>query len=168
MAAPQAVLFFLFLCFGTRLDADQLPDPMRPGILAPEFHLQDLDGRSHYLSDFKGRVLIANFWASWCAPCREELPSMNRAWSTLKHEAVVMLAINVGEERQAVEAFVEDYPIDFRVLLDSDGEIGRRWGVRGLPTTFIIDPRGEIVYRVVGERNWDDLTLPRHVFTDGH
>lgn len=74
-----------------------------------------------------------------------------------------MLAINVGEDQQAVSAFIEDYPIDFGLLLDSYGNISQRWQVRGLPTTFILNPKGEIVYRVVGDREWDDVNLLQQV-----
>ena len=123
---------------------------------APPFHLRDLDGDFRHLSDYRGRVMVVNFWASWCSPCRKELPSMNRAWSLLQNDGVVMLAINVGEDREAVTAFLEDYPIDFPVLLDSHGNISQRWRVRGLPTTFVLNTRGETVYQVVGEREWDE------------
>jgi peroxiredoxin len=126
---------------------------------APPFHLQDLDGVFHHLTDFRGRVLIVNFWASWCSPCREELPSMNRAWAELRDEGVAMLAINLGEDREAVSAFTKDFPIDFNVLLDSRGNIGMRWQVTSMPTTFVVSPRGEIVYRIMGSREWDSDQL---------
>ena len=84
---------------------------------------------------------------------------MNRARRLLEPKDVAMVAINVGEDRQAVQAFVQDYPIEFNLLLDSYGNISQRWQVRGLPTTFILNPRGEIVYRIVGEREWDNAEL---------
>ncbi|MET0052771.1 MAG: TlpA disulfide reductase family protein [Candidatus Thiodiazotropha sp.] len=130
---------------------------------APPFHLQDLQGRYQHLQDYRGRVVIVNFWASWCGPCREELPSLNRAWAALEPRGVAMLAINLGEEAEAVNAFLADFPIAFPVLLDRRGTFAQRWRVQGLPTTFVLNPRGEIVYRVVGERAWDDATLLRQV-----
>ncbi len=133
---------------------------MRP---APPFHLQDLEGRHHHLQDYRGRVVIVNFWASWCVPCRQELPSMNRAWARLKPRGIAMLAVNLGEEADAVKAFLADYPIEFPVLLDRRGTITQRWRVRGLPTTFVLNARGEIVYRAVGEQAWDDETLLRQL-----
>jgi thiol-disulfide isomerase/thioredoxin len=126
---------------------------------APPFHLQDMQGSYKHLSDFRGRVMIINFWASWCQPCRQELPSLNRARQALAEDEVVMLAINLGEEPQAVEAFMNDFPIDFPVLIDQQGIYSQHWQVRALPTTFVLNPRGEIVYRVLGEKAWDDESL---------
>ncbi len=130
---------------------------------APPFHLRDPEGRLYHLQAFRGRPLIVNFWASWCTPCRRELPSMNRAWAELKPQGVAMLAINLGEEAEAVKGFLAEFPIDFPVLLDPRGNIGQRWRVRGLPTTFVLNGRGEIVYRATGERAWDDPDLLRQV-----
>ncbi|MCG8427358.1 MAG: TlpA family protein disulfide reductase [Chromatiales bacterium] len=126
---------------------------------APPFHLEDLNGRLHHLTEYRGKVLVVNFWASWCAPCREELPSMNRAWEALQGENVAMLAINLGEDREAVDAFIKDFPIDFTVLLDRRGNISQRWRVTGMPTTFLVDPQGNIAYRIVGKREWDSDEL---------
>ncbi len=123
---------------------------------APQFALQDLDQQIHHLADYQGKVVVVNFWASWCVPCREELPSMNRAASALRHQAVVWLAVNVGEENTAVEAFLNDYPIAFTVLLDSDGQVSKNWRLTGMPTTFVINPQGQIAQQIVGKREWDD------------
>jgi peroxiredoxin len=130
---------------------------------APPFHLQDLQGGYHHLQDYRGRVVIVNVWASWCLPCRQELPSMNRAWATLKPLGIAMLAVNLGEEPNAVSAFLADYPIEFPVLLDRRGDLVQRWQVRGLPTTFVLNVRGEVVYRAVGEQAWDDEILLRQL-----
>ena len=138
----------------------------QPGLVpAPSFHLQDLKGRFHRLSDFRGKVLIVNFWATWCAPCREELPSMNRAWEILKDKAVVMLAINVGEDQEAVQAFSRDYPINFQILLDMKGSASQRWGVTAMPTTFLVDSEGKIARRIMGKRNWDSAEQLQQVLT---
>ncbi|MEW8030399.1 MAG: TlpA disulfide reductase family protein [Candidatus Thiodiazotropha sp.] len=139
--------------------ADQglLPE-VRP-LPAPSFNLQDLEGGNHLLGDYRGRVAIVNFWASWCVPCRRELPSMNRAWRELQPKGIAMLAINLGDDAEAIRDFLIDFPIDFPVLLDHRGRTSQRWQVRGLPTTFVLNRRGEIIRRVVGEREWDDEIL---------
>ncbi|MET0089720.1 MAG: SCO family protein [Candidatus Thiodiazotropha sp.] len=154
----------LTLLFGMGVSAAEeglTPEPWPSP--APPFHLQDLQERYHHLQDYRGRVVIVNFWASWCRPCRQELPSMNRAWAALEPSGVAMLAINLGEEAEAVNAFLADYPIAFPVLLDRRGNFAQRWRVQGLPTTFVLNARGEIVYQAVGEREWDDETLLRQV-----
>ena len=123
---------------------------------APQFELQDPDRQLHRLADFSGKVVVVNFWASWCVPCRQELPSMNRASRVLPDELVVWLAINVGEDREAVVAFRNDYPIAFTVLLDIDGRVSKDWQIVGMPTTFVINPEGEIAHQIVGKRDWND------------
>ncbi len=123
------------------------------------FALQDMDGKVHKLSDYKGKTLIINFWASWCPPCRAEMPSMERAWQQIKDENIVMLAINVGEDEDTVFTFLGDFPVTFTILLDKSGEITESWPIRGLPTTFVISPQGKLVYRAIGGRNWDDKAI---------
>ena len=127
--------------------------------LAPEFQFPAPDGTFGDLSQYRGKVLIVNFWASWCIPCRKELPSMNRAWAKFKNEPIAMLAINVGDDRDAVLAFVEDFPIDFDLLLDRDGRVSQRWEVNAMPTTFVVNPGGELVYKIIGSREWDDAGI---------
>lgn len=128
---------------------------LTPLQIAPEFQLFDLAQQSHQLSDYRGKTLIINFWASWCAPCRKEIPSMNRANERLKQSNVVMLAINYGEDANSVKKFISQYPIDFTVLLDTDISISQSFDVRAMPTTVIINGHGEIVERVLGIREWD-------------
>jgi len=131
--------------------------PSKP--LAPDFSLSDMDDKVHKLSDYRGKPVIINFWATWCPPCREELPSMNRAWKKIKNDGIAMLAINVGEDEDTIFAFTGEYPIDFTVLVDEDSNGIRTWPIKGLPTTFIIDPQGRIAYQAIGGRVWDDDKL---------
>ena len=122
---------------------------------APDFNLEDQDGNFMKMSDFKGKVVIINFWATWCPPCRKEMPSMQRAWEKLKQEGIVMLAINVGEDSDQIFAFTAEYPVEFPLLMDRDSSVVRQWNVRGLPTTYIVNPAGKIVYQAIGDREWD-------------
>ncbi len=128
-------------------------------ILAPDFKLSDLDGEMYSLANYRGKPLIINFWATWCPPCRAELPSMNRAWEKIKDEGINMVAINVGESEDTVFAFMGEYPIAFTVLLDETGEIINQWSVKGLPTTFILNKEGKLMYRAIGGRAWDSDEL---------
>lgn len=132
---------------------------LSPLKVAPDFNLVDLDGVQHKLTDYRGKPVIINFWATWCPPCREELPSMNRAWQKVKDEGIAMIAINVGESEEDIFVFNGDYPIDFTVLLDTSSEVIETWGVKGLPTTFVLNSKGELVYRAVGGRAWDTDTI---------
>jgi peroxiredoxin len=126
---------------------------------APTFTLSDLDGNSHHLADYAGKPVIINFWATWCPPCREEMPSMQRGWEAVREEGIAMLAINVGEDEDKVFAFLANYALDFPILFDHDSSVLKAWPVKGLPTTLVLDPQGRIVYRAVGGREWDDPAL---------
>ena len=122
--------------------------------LAADFTLRDLDGKLHKLSDYRGKVVFLNFWATWCPPCREEIPSMERLNEVLGSKDFVMLAINADEEVKDLEAFVKDHPHNFTVLSDADGKIQQLYQVFKFPETFVIDRQGRIVEHIVGARDW--------------
>ncbi len=130
-----------------------------PWVNVPDFSLQDTDGNTHTLASYKGRPVIINFWASWCSSCRKEMPSMNRAWQRIRSEGIEMIAINVGEDLQSIESFARLTPMEFPILLDTDGNTAEAWPVRGLPMTFVLDPQGKLVFRAIGSREWDDEVL---------
>jgi peroxiredoxin len=130
---------------------------------APDFQLSDVDGNIHRLSDYRGRVVIVNFWATWCPPCRAEMPSMQRAWEKLQQEEIMMLAVNVGEDEDTIFQFTANYPVEFPLLMDLDSKIIEEWPVRGLPTTFVVDPQGRLAYRAIGGREWDKTELLEQV-----
>ena len=160
----QNSLFLFVLCLAFTSSVSLLAAPINLTKLevpqpAPNFRLIDLDNKIHTLKDFKGKPLIVNFWASWCKPCREELPALNRAWAKVKDQGVQMLAINIGEDPNAVFNFIREYPIDFRILLDPQSDELANWQMLGLPTTFIIDTYGRVVYQAIGEREWDNDEL---------
>jgi peroxiredoxin len=133
--------------------------PDRPP--APSFSVPDVQGNMHSLSDYQGKVVIVNFWAVWCSPCREEMPSMQRAWEEVRDQDVVLLAINWKDSDSFIDQFLESFPhtLDFPLLKDSDGSVAGQYGVKGLPATFVVDPQGRLVYRAIGEREWDDPDL---------
>ena len=133
--------------------------PVKEKPIAANFTLTDLNEKVHKLSDYRGKVVILNFWATWCPPCRFELPLMEKAYHILKKQDVIMLAINVGENADTIFDFTADYPVTFPLLLDQDSSVTKKYPVVGLPTSFIIDPAGRIVYQVVGTRDWTDKKL---------
>jgi peroxiredoxin len=161
MVAPIRLLLccLLLLLACTSPQAGQTLTPLPGAMSAPDFELQDTDGKLHRLSDYRGKTVIINFWTTWCPPCREEIPSMNRAWQQLRQEDVVMLAVNMGEDEDTIFVFTADYPAEFPLLLDRDGAVIAQWPVKGLPTTYIIAPDGRIAYRAIGGRNWDDSDI---------
>jgi peroxiredoxin len=122
----------------------------RKGDVAPDFSLPTLDGGAQSLSDYKGRTVILNFWASWCGPCRAEMPDMQVVYGELREQDLVVVGVNQGEPRQQVEAFVQEFGLTFPVLLDEEQGLARTYGVRAFPTTFIIDGDGIIRDQVVG------------------
>jgi peroxiredoxin len=117
--------------------------------------LPDIDGQIHRLSDYRGRVILVNFWATWCPPCREEMPAMQRAWEELRDERFVILAVNVGENADQIFTFTGNYDVDFPLLMDRDSSVIRDWPIKGLPTSYVIDPEGRVAYRAIGGRAWD-------------
>lgn len=150
------VLLAMHACL---VQAEQTLTAIPGKILAPEFVLQDTEGKTHRLTDYRGKPVIINFWTTWCPPCREELPSMNRAWHKLEKEGIAMLALNMGEDEDTIFIFSADYPTDFPILMDQSGEVIEQWPVKGLPTTYVIAPDGTIAYRAIGSREWDDTKL---------
>ena len=125
----------------------------------PAFELPMLDGSTLEPADLAGKPWLVNFWASWCAPCIEEMPAMNVAWKTLEPAGVGMLAVNVGETPAAIEAFLEQVPVDFPIALGDGARTLPDWGARALPTTLVIDADGRVVHEALGPRDWDDPAL---------
>ena len=120
------------------------------GNIAPDFSLATLDGGAENLRDYRGRTVILNFWASWCGPCRAEMPDLQAVYGELRGNNLVVLGVNQGEPREQVAAFAREFGLSFPILLDSNQEVGAKYGVRAYPTTFIIDSQGVIRDVVVG------------------
>jgi len=141
--------------------APGLPRPWTPwpGGPTPELGLKDLGGADHALEAYRGKVVILNFWATWCEPCRDEMPSLNRLRKSLEGRPVAMLAVNVAEGEARINDFMARIPVDFPVLLDRDSQAARAWKVRVLPTTVIIGTDGRVRYTYVGGRDWNDESV---------
>lgn len=133
------------------------PAELKPwlGGPAPALALQDLQGAAQTLQAHRGKVVVLNFWATWCEPCREEMPSFNKLRKTFAGRPVEVLAVNVGEGEGRIKAFLDKVPVEFPVLLDRDAAASKAWKVRMLPATFILDREGRIRYSHAGERDWD-------------
>lgn len=137
---------------------DQLIAAPSTGFLANDFSLTGLDGKSYQLSAFRGKPVILNFWATWCPPCRAEMPAFERVWQRYNQGDVVILAVNQRESPLTVERFEQNVvDVSFPILLDSQGEASRLFLVTGLPTTFFIDAEGRI--QAVSMGGMDEATL---------
>ena len=133
--------------------------------LAPDFLLEDMDGKKRRLSDLRGKVVLVNFWATWCPPCRREMPSIERLSLALKGADFEILAVNVAENLDTVFSFTGTLdPIPtFPIVFDTDSKVLKAWPVMGLPTTFILNKQGRIVYRAVGGREFDDPAIQSQI-----
>ena len=114
------------------------------GSQAPEFMLQSLDGSVIDLKDLRGRAVVLNFWATWCVPCRAEMPALQDAYSEQQDQNLVVLAINMEEGEKQVKEYVNELKLTFPVVLDKDGSVGRLYTLLGLPSSFFVDRNGAI------------------------
>ncbi|MBI2468157.1 MAG: redoxin domain-containing protein [Candidatus Rokubacteria bacterium] len=131
--------------------------PRQAGVPAPDFNLPTLSGGSVRLSDLRGKVVLLNFWATWCVPCRTEMPTIEDLFQRYREQGLEVLAVNLDMLSTAgVEAFVKEVAVTFRVILDPAWSTARAYNVTALPTTYLIDRSGNVVVREVGERNWND------------
>jgi len=129
--------------------------------MAPDLKLEDIDEEIINIKSYKGKVVVVNFWATWCPPCRKEMPSLQRLYSKVKDKGVEVLAVNVGEDADRVFSFLSNLEpeAEFKALLDKDSKAFKRWKVRGLPTTFIVNKDGKIVYKAIGGREFDNQNI---------
>ncbi len=122
----------------------------------PPLALRDLAGRQVDLHGLRGRVVLVNFWATWCEPCVAEMPSIARLRTKLAAKPFDVLAVNYGESRGKIAAFLGKRKLDVHVLLDPDQEAADAWGAKGLPMSFLVDRSGKVRYWAFGERDWTD------------
>jgi len=136
------------------------PTPPAP---APALDLVDLRGERRTLADYRGKVVLVNFWATWCVPCREEMPSIERLRASLEGRPFAVLAVNLAEREETIRKFLDAVPLAFPVLLDRDAKATRAWQAKVLPATYIVGPDGAIRYRHLGELDWSKPEVRRFV-----
>ena len=118
------------------------------------FNLPLLSGGITSLASHRGKVVILNFWATWCPPCREEMPSMEVLYNLLKSQGLEILAVNIREDRTMVQQFIRANGYTFPVPLDTNGGVGSQYGISAIPTSYILDREGKIIARIVGSIDW--------------
>jgi thiol-disulfide isomerase/thioredoxin len=124
-----------------------------------DFVLPLLNGINLNTTDLRGKVVFLNFWATWCGPCRAEMPSMETLYRRFKEQGLEILAVNLQESPKGVSAFMDQLGLTFPAALDQRGSIGAAYGVMAIPTTYIVDRNGGIIARVTGSLNWDNPKL---------
>lgn len=122
---------------------------------APAFTLVDLAGKQVALGEYRGRLVFLNFFATWCVPCRQEMPAMERLYRSYREKGLMLLGLNVRETAREVRPFVQELALSFPVLLDADGLVAYTYTVRGLPATYLIGRDGQMLWRALGPREWD-------------
>jgi thiol-disulfide isomerase/thioredoxin len=128
-----------------------------------DFELDDLQGRGVKLSSFKGKVFLLNFWATWCEPCRTEIPTMIRLHDKLSRLGFEIVAIDVMESPDTVARYVREARMTFPVLLDNDGKAANTYGARGIPTTYVVDHTGNAVSGVTGAIEWHTPAMEEYL-----
>jgi thiol-disulfide isomerase/thioredoxin len=119
-----------------------------------EAAMPGLDGRSYRVDSWRGQVVVLNFWATWCDPCRDEMPSFNRLKARMRDAPFVILAVNMAEGEARIGEFLKRVPVEFPVLLDRDSAVSKSWRARLLPYTVVLDPAQRIRYTALGELDW--------------
>ena len=134
-----------------------LMDPMPAHNMAPEFSLMGMDEKIHTLESLEGRFLLVNFWATWCNPCKAEMPTLEAIHKRMDNDKFTVIGIHVGPGPENIRNYLELNPVTFPIYIDMDMEYD--WGVPGLPTTFLISPKGEMLYRAVGKRDFSSSQM---------
>lgn len=131
--------------------------PVHDSTMASDFELMNMDEEKKKLSDFRGKVVLLNFWATWCPPCIREMPSMERLHQQIDAEDFKVIAVNQMESADDVFAFTGQLEVDptFEILFDTSSKVSQAYAVRGLPTTYLIDKQGKVRYRAVGGREFN-------------
>ena len=129
--------------------------PLKSKTPVPDFTLPDSAGKIRSLKDFRGKLVFLNFWATWCVPCREEMPAIERLYQEFKDRGLVVLAVNMKDIKKDALSFMKELKLTFPVLFDPDGEVGVLYGAWGLPATYLIGPKGTGLARAWGPAKWD-------------
>lgn len=158
------LIFLVFLNLSSAIPAGvALPEPPA-GILklnaypAPKIVLSDIDGEKYSLDEAKGHWVFVHFWASWCGPCRKEMPAIQKMWRKLEKQGLKIALINTAENEDTVFNFLGIHAPDIRALMDKDGLVTEKWKPRGLPATYLVDKNGMVRYQALGGREWNTKT----------
>lgn len=133
------------------------------GKKAPDFTLKDINNRPFNLSSLRGKVVILNFWATWCPPCRAEMPSLNNLYREYRNKGLEVVAISTDRSYTVIKDYISKNPSDITILIDTDNKVSRQFKVFSIPTTFLIDRNGIIIERYLGEENWTSPEIKKKI-----
>ena len=150
--------------FALRPGIKHYPQPIK----AADFTLTDSSGNIHRLNDYRGSVLIINFWATWCVPCRKEIPALKQVWSRLHKENIPLLGIATKDSKADIVHFQKENNIEFPLPMDADGKVADEWGVIAVPTAFVVNTSGDIAMRIVGGDEWNNPELLESIISLKH
>jgi len=158
------IAFFIIILMltGMRIcHAENLPQGIikLTGQPAPALQLQDMDGNAYNIEQSRGTWVLVHFWASWCGPCRREMPTVQRMVELLGDSPLKVVLVNTAENDDTVFTFLSTVAPDLTTLMDRDGTVTERWQPRGLPATYMVSPRGTLEYIALGGRTWYDEKL---------
>ena len=151
-------VFFAYMLWEQMIERQTVTTGIQIGMKAPDFSLETIDGKTVQLSQFNGKVVIVNFWATWCPPCRAEMPDMQTFYEKY-HNQVEIVAVNVmvRDSREKVSQFIKDYRLTFPVVLDMDGHVMKQYDIQPIPTSFIIDRQGVIREKHIGPMSYEQM-----------
>lgn len=147
--------FYLGLFSSQTFSASGTLKPYKGNLSSPKFTLTDIQGNTRSLSDYQGNIVLLHFWATYCTPCRKEMPTMSKLMKKMEGKPFNIVTINMAEQKTDVQKFLNEVPVDFPVLLDSDGAILSQWKVFAAPANFILDKKGNIIFTLYGGIEWD-------------
>jgi len=158
---PLLTALYLGLLSNHVLAASGQLKPYKGNLTSPQFSLTDMQDKKHSLSDYQGNIVLLQFWATYCTPCRKEMPTMNNLVKKMRGKPFKIVTINMAESKANVEKFIAEVPVDFPVLMDSDGSALAQWKVFAAPANFILDKKGNIIFTLYGAIDWDSEDMVR-------
>ena len=166
MSHPFVLLLLLLFIAPGHAASGQLK-PYKGEIGDPQINLLDMNGNGHSLEDYRGNIVLVQFWATYCTPCRKEMPTMNQLIKKMADKPFKIVTVNMAEDKADVAKFLDEVPVDFPVLLDSDGSTLGQWKVFAAPANFILDKNGRIIFTLYGGIDWasEDMVKKLSILT---
>jgi len=162
----QIIAWMCLILFSSQaISTSQVLKPYKGNLHSPVFTLEDMQGQTHSPVDYRGSIVLVQFWATYCTPCRKEMPSMNRLIKKMEGQPFKILAVDMAEPRESVQKFIDQVPVDFTVLLDTDGSTLNAWKVFAAPANFILNKQGEIIYTLYGAIDWESEEIVQTLTT---